>query len=146
MNNRISKIVLALLILGGGFFASCATDDVVVPSPVMMEEKLAGVWNLVHIQGGLKGVQIDYAVGEVTWFFNDDSNTLLVENTIMTTGPENVYSGLDSGTYTFEVRQDKDMQILYVNDAKQGEFSITDDILKIDEGLASDGLIYEFNR
>ena len=90
---RIRKCPL-LIILALVFFTSCNNDD-----DSIKVDALNGIWNLKNVNGGLQGVDIDYSEGEVYWNFNVENNTLIVENNIITTGPEDVYAGLDSGTY-----------------------------------------------
>ena len=108
---------------------------------------LNGVWNMKNVSGGLIGIDIDYEPGEVTWNFNVANNSLIVQNNITTTGPEDVYAGLDSGTYSFQVQQNGDTEVLYVNDAVRGVIVVlSENKLTIDDGLDVDGFATEFER
>ena len=73
-------------------------------------------------------------------------NTLIVENNIITTGPEDIYAGLDSGTYNIEIVEDGETETLFINDTERGVIILLKATLKIDDGLASDGFITEFER
>ena len=100
-----------------------------------------------NVSGGLIGIDIDYEPGEVTWNFNVANNSLIVQNNITTTGPEDVYAGLDSGTYSFQVQQNGDTEVLYVNDAVRGVIVVlSENKLTIDDGLDVDGFATEFER
>jgi len=137
-----TKVFTLLLFIGIGFFISCNGND----DSSTKEETISGIWNLKNVHGGLQGINIGYALGNVKWNFNLENNTLIVENNIVTTGPEDIYSGLDSGTYNFGIEQNGEIQTLFINDTKRGVIILVNNNLKIDDGLASDGFITEFER
>jgi hypothetical protein len=109
-------------------------------------ETLNGIWNLKNVSGGLAGINIDYNQGDVKWSFNLENNTLIVENNIITTGPEDIYAGLESGTYNIEITQSGEIQTLFINNTERGVLILLNDNLKIDDGLYADGFITEFER
>jgi hypothetical protein len=138
---KIGKLSL-LIILSLVFFTNCNNDD-----DSNQTETLSGIWNLKNVSGGLQGINMDYNQGEVEWNFNLDTNTLTVENNIITTGPEDIYAGLDSGTYNFQVEQNGETETLFINNSERGVIILLSSTnLKIDDGLAADGFITEFER
>lgn len=104
-----------------------------------------GVWNLKNVTGGFSGINIDYSTGDVQWNFKTDG-TLIIDNTILTTGPENIYAGLDSGTYNYVIEHDGEMQTLFVNTVKRGIINQINNTLQIDDDVAADGFLTEFER
>jgi len=137
---KIGKLSL-LIILSLVFFTNCSNND-----DSNQTESLNGTWNLKNVSGGLQGINIDYTQGEVEWNFNLENNTLIVENNIITTGPEDIYAGLDSGTYNIEIEQNGGTQTLFINDTERGVIILLNTNLKIDDGVAADGFITEFER
>lgn len=132
---------LGLVTLSLVLFTNCNKDD-----DSTQAEILNGVWNLNKVWGGLQGINIDYNEGEVKWEFNLNNNTLTVVNNIMTTGPEDIYAGLESGTYNIQIKQSGESEKLYIDNNERGVIMITENNLKIDDGLAADGFITEFRR
>lgn len=63
---------------------------------------LEGKWNLENVSGGLLGVNIDFAKGEVVWNFQTNPNILVVTETFTTDEPDNDYSPLSPGSYEYE--------------------------------------------
>lgn len=138
---RIGKLSL-LMILSLVFFTNCNNND-----DSNKTETLNGIWNLKNVFGGLQGTNIDYSPGEVQWNFNMEYNTLIIENNIISTGPEDIYAGLDSGTYNIRIEQNGDTDTLFINDTKRGVIILLNTSnLKIDDGLAADGFVTEFER
>ena len=136
-----STILLLVCILGLGVVTSCNNDD----DNTDQQESLDGTWNLTNVRGSLLGVDLDYNRGEVIWNFIQDENTLVVENNIMTTGPEDIYSGLDSGTYVYNIQVIDDLDVLFVENREMGFVVLSNNNLKIDD-RATDGLLAEFER
>lgn len=139
------KQLIGLIILGMLCFTSCNNnDDDTIENDTTVT--LNGTWNLKNVYGGLLGVDIDYKEGEVVWIFNLEQKTLLVKNNIMTTGPENSYSGLNSGTYNFEIKETDDIQTLLINDQDRGKINVLETNLILDDNLAADGFVKTFER
>ncbi len=131
-----------LLILSVCLFTNCNSD-----ADSDQTETLNGVWNLKNVRGGLQGINIDYSLGDVVWNFDLENTTLVVENTIVTTGPEDVYAGLDSGTYNIQIVQNNETEILFIDDVERGVIVLMNGTtLKIDDDLAADGFTTEFER
>ncbi|WP_439128528.1 hypothetical protein [Polaribacter sp.] len=137
---KIGKLSL-LMVLVITLFASCNIND-----NSTQTETLNGNWNLKNVSGGLQGINIDYSEGEVEWNFNLENNTLTIENNIITTGPKDIYAGLDSGTYNIEIKQNGNTEILFINDTERRVIILLNSNLKIDDGIAADGFITEFQR
>ncbi|WP_299434803.1 hypothetical protein [uncultured Maribacter sp.] len=138
MNIRFSIFfILTSMIL----FNSCEKDK-----DENTMDSISGIWYLKNVNGGLAGIDLDYTRDQVKWTFDHSKLKLNVENNIMTTGPEDIYAGLDTGVYNYEVREDKQIKTLYVENNKKGVIIIVNDNLKLDDNVASDGLITEFER
>lgn len=137
---KLSKLSL-LIILGFVLLTSCTSDD-----DSGKVETIDGVWNLKNAMGGLPGVDLDYNEGDVKWEFNLVDKTLTVENKILTNGPKNIYSGIDSGTYPIKIEKDGEKETLFVNDTKRGVLILLDTSLKIDDDFAADGFVRAFDR
>ncbi|HIG90007.1 MAG TPA: hypothetical protein EYQ45_03385 [Flavobacteriaceae bacterium] len=131
---------LLYIFLGLSLMFGCSDDE------SNQTETLNGIWNLKNVSGGLAGINIDYNQGDVKWSFNLENNTLIVENNIITTGPEDIYAGLESGTYNIEITQSGEIQTLFINNTERGVLILLNDNLKIDDGLTADGFITEFER
>ena len=135
-----TRILFFLYISTFSILAGCDKDD---DSPKV--DAIKGVWNLKNVNGGLLGININYTKGEVIWNFNG-TGSLIVENNIVTTGPEDIFAGFDSGTYEYEIKTEDHAQILYINHVKRGQIDIASNTLLIDDGLAVDGLLTEFEK
>ncbi|TRX61860.1 hypothetical protein FNH22_03535 [Fulvivirga sp. M361] len=139
MKSTIFTLIIAFVI---GLFTGCGQDD----DPTTQAQTINGTWNLSNVSGGLTGINIDYNVGEVSWVFNENTKVLIIENNIESTGPEDIYAGLESGTYDYKIQHEDDHQVLYIDGAERGILKIEDNILKIDDGVAVDGFLTEFER
>ena len=140
MKTRILTLLISL-----AFLTSCSDNE---NDSLQREalEVITGTWNLKNVNGGLQGININYTLREVKWVFNSENNTLQIENNIASTGPEDIYAGLDSGTYNYTIQQNTDTQTLLINAQVRGVIILSNGILKIDNGIASDGFITEFKR
>jgi hypothetical protein len=137
-----TRLLTLLLVIGFIAFTGCNSDD----DNSTQKETMSGVWNLKNVRGGLLGIDIDYSQGEVNWNFNLESGTLIVQNNITSTGPEAIYSGPASGTYSFEITQIDGIQTLLINNIDNGTIILLNDNLKLDDNIAADGFIREFER
>lgn len=128
-------------------FASCdneadPTQELVIQE--IQEQEIQETWNLKNVNGGMIGLNIDYNSGEVIWTFQESTNKLIIQNNIESTGPEDIYAGLDSGTYDYEILEDNESQVLYIDGSLRGVLLITNSTLTIDDGIAADGYITSF--
>lgn len=135
---RISILFLTLSLV---LCSACNNDD-----NANMEDPLAGTWDLSTVYGGLILVNIEYNEGDVIWTFNRSNGQLVVQNNILTTGPEQIYSGLPTGTYNYDVSIEDNQEILYVDNERKGALIFETSSFQIDNGLASDGLLTTFSR
>lgn len=122
-------------------FLSCNNDDDTTPV-----ETISGTWKMQNVSGGLQGVDIDYREGDVDWTFDTNSQTVRVENRILTTGPEDIYDGPETGSYPYEVEQLGQTQILYLDEEVMGGIILSGSTLTIDSGSDVDGLVTIFVR
>jgi len=128
------------------FFAIISSLTTSCDDDSIPENGMIGTWKLKNVTGGLQGTSIDYNAGDVYWIFNLTNGTLNVQNNILTTGPENIYSGLATGTYPFKIENENDIKILFVSGNRRGVISFKNSNLLIDDGLAADGLLTTFIR
>ncbi|WP_034061426.1 hypothetical protein [Lacinutrix jangbogonensis] len=136
--------VKLLVILISVLFISCQNDDEqndTEQNNDVQTEAIEGSWNLKHVYGGFSPVNIDYTFGDVKWTFNESNRNVVIENNVLTTGPEDIHAGLDSGIYSFEIQLENDLQTLYIDSVEIGTILISGDNLDIDNGLALDGFV-----
>ena len=137
----MKTISILAAIAAGTLFLSCNNDDDATPV-----ESISGTWKIQNVSGGLQGVDIDYQEGDVDWTFDTDSQTVRVENRILTTGPEDIYAGPETGSYPYEVEQLGQTQILYLDDEVMGGIILSGNTLTVDSGSDADGLVTIFVR
>ena len=108
------------------------------------KNSIKNTWMLKSVIGGLQGLQLDYNGQEVNWTFYDN-NTVKIDNYTLANSTYDTYAAFSTGTYTYEVRVVNNESILYINNRKQGVFTIADEKLMLDDGLASDGFLRTFD-
>jgi hypothetical protein len=133
--------ILIFAVITSIFFTDCNKDD---SCNCIESHPIVGTWNLINVNGGLIGIDIDYTIGEVKWTFDDGSQELTIENNILTTGPEDIYAGLDSGIYNYEIQEIGDTEKLFIDGNERGTILIMDNSLIIDDGVALDGFFSVF--
>jgi len=136
---KLKTLFFFVIILS--FATSCNDDDESIP-----ENGMSGTWKLKNVSGGLRGTNIDYNEGDVYWKFNLTDGILNVQNNILTTGPENIYSGLATGTYPYKIENENEIKILFIKGSRRGSILLKDNNLFIDDGLAADGFLTTFIR
>ena len=136
-----TKLLIILFALGSMQFFGCSSDD---DTTELNIER--GIWKLKNVSGGLVGVNIDYNEGDVYWTFKNENKMLIVENNILTDGPESIYAGRQSGVYSYEIKQVDGGEVLYIEDTERGAISIREGQLIIDDGLVADGFLTKFDR
>ncbi|MFP9098654.1 hypothetical protein ACLI09_06325 [Flavobacterium sp. RHBU_24] len=105
-----------------------------------------GTWKLTNATV-TEGPSLEYTPGEVIWTFDEDSHRLTVHNNVVTLGPENIYSGLASGVYSYTVHKTDGINVLYVDGIKQGDMANTSENLVISsETQMDEGLKKVFSR
>ena len=135
---RFKKKIIATLFFVTLVFINCS-EDKEIDVPTILES-----WQLKNVYGGLQGLNIDYNSNDVKWTFDKSSVTII--NNIISTGPEQIHSGLSSGIYNYDVKTVSNKQVLYINNQKQGEIIISFEDLKIDDNLAADGFLKTFTK
>lgn len=131
---KIKFYILFILTL---LLFSCSADETV--------QTLEGTWKLKNATVP-DGANIAYSDGEVYWTFDQDTHRLTVQNNIANLGPENLFSGLASGTYNFYVADQNGSKKLYVEGTEQGIFAYTDANLVINSEADANGVIKVFRR
>ncbi len=132
---------MKLKVLSVGLFAlslfSCSDDP---------EVSINGSWKLTNATLSNE-LNLEYREGEVIWSFDEKDHILTVTNNIMTDGPENIYSGLTTGNYTYNIQHENGIEMLYINGSLQGAMATTSDNLVINSDPEQDnGLTKVFSR
>jgi len=133
-----ARILTLLMIVGIGFLTSCNNND----DDSSQKKSINGTWYLTNVRGGLASINNDYSKGDVKWTFNQTNAILTVENKI---GNNNTFY-LHSGTYSFNIEDDEETQILFVdnNDYRMVILSIENSLIITDD--SNDGFTAEFKR
>lgn len=134
---------ITLLILFCVFtLTNCKKDDedICCAYPITLE----GSWSLVHIQGGFAGVDDVFENGIVVWYFDTETNTILVENNNIDNTV--LYDGLESGTYSYEIVTENETDYLYIESSNFGVLTYSSFQLSIDSNIGADGFLMVFER
>jgi hypothetical protein len=118
---------------------SCHTNDDNSPNEI----SIAGSWNLIHVSGGLAGIDDDFETGLITWSFNEETSSVLVVNN---NSEAVIYDGFPSGNYTYSIELNEDIQTLIINDISMIIHTLTATDLILDEGIAVDGFLLSLKR
>jgi hypothetical protein len=121
----------AVLVLSG------CDDDETLPQ----EPTINGTWHLKNVSGGFAGVDEDFSRGEVIWTFDEESSVLTVEN-----NSKETFIGLASGVYSYSVSEVEGDEVLFIDEGEFGILTIAKTEMAIDQGLASDGFLFNFQR
>lgn len=138
------KALLLTLFLGVGLLISCTKNDTnILPT----EELLNETWNLKNLSGGFAGLNENYSRGTITWTFNPQTQTIIINNTV----PARKSFVFDSGTYDYSVIEINNQKYLKIENAEYGGLTITSDSLIIDQnqlsyGVGADGFILRFKK
>ncbi len=127
------------------FLVGCTTSDEALIEP-SVNSSIGQTWTLHKVSGGLAGISITYPFGEVLWTFNEATNELTVVNNIVTAGPEDVYAGHETGVYPYHINIVSGDSVLFIDNMERGIISINNNILNIDDGVAADGMLTEFEQ
>lgn len=124
-------------------FTNCSVDNNEIPEVITKT-----YWHLRNVNGGVAGVDIDFNLDKIIWFFNDQTGDLTVTNT---NTEDTIEDGLESGDYSFTVNTDDTDNYLLINGNEYGGLLITATELIIDQNIMStgsgaDGFIYTFQR
>ena len=128
---------MLLLIFGIGLLANCSDDQ----DDFSQEKTINGTWSLIKKHGGLASVDIDYPKGDIKWTFKEMDSSLTIENKI---GNDHAFL-LHSGTYYYDIQQQGESQILFVNnDYRMLILSMEDNLIITDD--MNDGFTAEFKK
>tara|TARA_R110002049_G_scaffold85844_6_gene218287 strand:+ start:14442 stop:14876 length:435 start_codon:yes stop_codon:yes gene_type:complete len=105
-------------------------------------------WYLINTSGGLAGVDDQFELDTVVWFFDEINGTVTVENN---NTEETKQDGLDSGTYPFSILTDGGEDFIIIDGNELGKILINQTNFVIDQNKTSqgdlaDGFIYTFQR
>jgi hypothetical protein len=106
------------------------------------------LWHLNNVSGGPENVDIDYPANKIIWEFKE--TTIEVTNTNTDTS---LQDGLDTGIYTYEVKNEGGIEYLKINSVEVGKATFTSNgaVLTINQnekstGTVTDGYIFTFDK
>lgn len=141
------KINILILTMFFGFciLSGCSSDDDNTVS--QKEESLNGTWDLKNLSGGFPGLDESYAPGEITWTFDTQNETIIIENN----NSASTAFIFVSGTYNYSVITENNQKYLNINGDEYGGLTISPDSLIIDQdqisyGVGADGFILSFEK
>ncbi|MBR9757978.1 MAG: hypothetical protein GYB39_07825 [Algicola sp.] len=132
-----------LLTLGIFLLTACHSnndDDLCCAYPVTLQ----GNWSLTHVQGGFAGVDDTITHGLIIWHFNTETHTVTVTNN--NTDDTILYDGLESGSYTYDIVTENDVQYLHIQSNDFGRLAYTAFQLTLDGNMGADGFLLTFKR
>lgn len=139
---KLKTLILTLLI-GSGILISCSDDADILPQ----EEQLNGTWNLKNLSGGFAGLNENYSNGTITWTFNPQNQTIIVDNNI----PASEGFIFSSGTYNYSITIAGGQKYVNIDSDEYGGLTISANNLTIDQnkiswGVGTDGFILNFEK
>lgn len=138
------KTLIFTLLIGSGLLSSCSDDANIIPQ----EENLNGTWNLKNLSEGFAGLNENYPDGAITWTFNAQNQTIIVDNNV----PASEGFVFNSGTYNYSITTVNNQEYLNIDSGEFGGLSIsTNNNLVIDQnvmssGVGADGFILSFEK
>lgn len=135
------RSIFFVLIVFAGIISACKKQK---PEPTAAT--LAGTWHLKKVQGGLVGANDTFVKGEVFWVFDANTNTLTVNNNLVTSDPRNNYLNPILGIFSYSEVVVGGVKTLEIGGQKRGDILIFGNKLTLDEGVAADGFLYTFER
>lgn len=130
------------------FFAltNCSLDSVNNTQP----QTTRILWHLNNVSGGPDNIDIDFPANKIVWEFKIENLSLIVTNTNTDTS---IQDGLDTGIYTYEVKNEGGIEYLKINSIEVGKVTFTnnDTQLTINQnekstGTVTDGYIFTFDK
>ena len=140
---KLQTLILTLFV-GIGLLASCSKDDT---NNIPQEELLKGTWSLKNLSGGFAGLDENYADGIITWTFNSQNQTIIIDNN----EPSSKSFTFDSGTYNYSIIEISGQKYLKIENDEYGGLTIITNNLTIDQnkissGVGADGFILKFEK
>jgi len=110
-------------------------------------DTIEGNWRLVHVTGGILGVDQTFEGDKIIWKFNSQNQNLIV---VDNNTDQNLIDGLDSGSYEYSIISNPgnelcNQSIIIEDNGNMGCISIDNTKLTIND-LSADGFKYEFRR
>ena len=138
------KALILTLLLGIGLLISCSKDDTNI---LPQEEFLNGTWNLKNLSGGFAGLNENYSGGTITWTFNSQNQTIIIDNN----EPASKSFIFDSGTYNYSIIEINNQKYLNIENDEYGGLIISTNSLTIDQneiswGVGADGFVLYFEK
>ena len=138
------KTLIFTLLIGSRLLSPCSNDTNINPK----KENLNGPSNLKKLSAGFAGLDENYPNGAITWTFNAQNQTIIVDNNI----PASEGFIFDSGTYNYSITTVNNQEYLNIDSGEFGGLSIsTNNNLVIDQnvmssGVGADGFILSFEK
>lgn len=112
------------------------------------QEVILSFWHLRETSGGFAGVNDQFELDTVVWFFDETNGTVTIENN---NTDDTKQDALDSGTYTYSIITGDIGLFIIVDGNELGEITIDQTNFVIDQnntsgGVAADGFVYTFQR
>lgn len=138
------KTFILTLFLGIGLLISCTKDETNI---LPQEEYLNGVWNLKNLSGGFVGLNENYPTGAITWTFNAQNQTIIVNNN----NQASTSFIFESGTYNYSIIEVNDQKYLQIDSEEYGGLTISANNLTVDQneiswGFGADGFVLYFEK
>lgn len=127
------KYSLPILLFAIFTFASGCQKETFLKAKTRSASGIKGTWNLVHVYGGIAGIDEQHAHGEVTWTFGT-TDLVVADNT-----SGSAYFSLPSGTYPYTIIQSGSLTYLSIQNAELGQFVISGNDMNIDQNKQSTG-------
>lgn len=139
---KLETLTLTLL-LGIGLLIGCADDSNNIPQ----EELLNGTWSLKNLSGGFVGLDENYPDGTITWTFNSQNQTIIIDNN----EPTSKSFIFDSGAYNYSIIEINNQKYLNIENDEYGGLTISNNSLTVDQneiswGVGADGFILNFEK
>ena len=140
------KLKSVILLFISFTFLSCSLGD----NNNNNNEVVLTQWNLIHVTGGIAGVDETFEIGDIIWFFDDTSGQLTVTNN---NTDDTVQDGLDTGVYNYSFIDTGTNVFISINDIEFGallifsnnqQFNIDQNITS--EGSGADGFLFTFEK
>ena len=137
------KNLFLTLLFGIGLLVGCTDDTNISPQ----DQSLNGTWKLINLSGGFAGLNENYPSGTITWTFNSQNQTIIVDNN----EPTSKSFIFDSGTYNYSIIEINNQKYLKIENDEYGGLTISTNSLTVDQndiswGVGADGFILIFEK
>lgn len=130
---KATKYILPLILIAIlGISFGCKKEEF-LKAKTRSESGIQGTWNLVHVYGGIAGVDEQHAHGEITWTFGT-SDLVVSDNTLGSS-----YFSMPSGTYQYTIIQSGSSTFLSIQNSELGQYIISGNDMSINQNMQSTG-------